>query len=73
MRSKYVLVVDDDDDVRESIGDVLTLDGHAVVGVENGEQAIGSSRASSAKRCVACSRTTKAPSEPTKGRRDTDD
>jgi len=37
----FVLVVDDDDDVRESISDILKLDGHDVVTVENGEQAIG--------------------------------
>lgn len=41
MRCKFVLVVDDDDDVRESIEDVLTLDGYEVVGVANGEQAVG--------------------------------
>ena len=41
MSCKYVLVVDDDDDVRDSIGDALSLEGHRVVAVENGEQAIG--------------------------------
>jgi CheY-like chemotaxis protein len=38
---EFVLVVDDDGDVRESIESVLALDGHCVVAVENGEQAIG--------------------------------
>jgi DNA-binding NtrC family response regulator len=41
MVSEFVLVVEDDDDVRDSIEDVLALDGHHVVGVENGEQALG--------------------------------
>lgn len=41
MLTEFVLVVDDDDDIRTSIEDLLELDGHAVVSVENGEQAIG--------------------------------
>jgi DNA-binding NtrC family response regulator len=41
MSCDFVLVVDDDDDVRDSIGDVLALEGHDIVAVENGEQAIG--------------------------------
>ena len=41
MSCEFVLVVEDDDDLREMIEDVLTLDGHQVVGVENGEQALG--------------------------------
>ncbi len=41
MGSEFILVVDDDDDVRDSIGDVLALEGHDVVAVANGEQAIG--------------------------------
>jgi CheY-like chemotaxis protein len=41
MSCEFVLVVDDDDDVRDSIGDVLALEGHDIVAVENGEQAIG--------------------------------
>ena len=41
MGCEFVLVVDDDEDVRESIADVLALDGHQVVGVENGDQAVG--------------------------------
>ena len=38
---QFVLVVDDDEDVRASIADALVLDGHRVVAVENGEQALG--------------------------------
>jgi CheY-like chemotaxis protein len=41
MPCEFVLVVDDDEDVRESIEDILHLDGHTVVAVENGEQAVG--------------------------------
>jgi CheY-like chemotaxis protein len=41
MGCEFVLVVDDDDDVRESIENLLELDGHEVVAVSNGEQAIG--------------------------------
>jgi CheY-like chemotaxis protein len=41
MDGEFILVVDDDDDVRDSIGDVLALDGHDVVTLANGEQAIG--------------------------------
>jgi CheY-like chemotaxis protein len=41
MGCEWVLVVDDDDDVRDSIENVLALDGHDVVAVSNGEQAIG--------------------------------
>ena len=35
-----VFVVDDDEDIRGAIEDVLSLDGHAVIGFQNGEQAI---------------------------------
>jgi CheY-like chemotaxis protein len=35
------MVVEDDADVRETIAEVVALDGHAVVAVENGEQAVG--------------------------------
>lgn len=38
---QFILVVDDDADIRASIADVLALDGHRVVAVENGEQAVG--------------------------------
>ena len=41
MSCGFVLVVDDEDDVRDAIADVLLLDGHKVVAVENGEQAVG--------------------------------
>jgi aerobic-type carbon monoxide dehydrogenase small subunit (CoxS/CutS family) len=35
---EFVLVVEDDDHVRASIADILVLDGHRVVTVENGER-----------------------------------
>ena len=41
MSCEFVLVVDDEDDIREAIADVLALDGHNVVAVKNGEQAVG--------------------------------
>lgn len=37
----FVLVVEDDGDVRETIAEVIGLEGWAVVCVENGEQALG--------------------------------
>ena len=40
-KRSLILVIDDDDDVRRSIADALTLDGHLVVGIQNGEQALG--------------------------------
>jgi CheY-like chemotaxis protein len=41
MSREFVLLVDDDDEMRDSMEDVLALDGYHVVAVENGEQAIG--------------------------------
>jgi len=41
MGCDFVLVVDDDEELRSSIEEVLALDGHRVVGVANGEQALG--------------------------------
>jgi CheY-like chemotaxis protein len=38
--SGVVLIVDDDDDIREVMGDILSLRGHAVVGVPNGRKAL---------------------------------
>lgn len=37
---KQVMVVDDDEDVREILGDYLTLKGYAVSMAENGQQAL---------------------------------
>jgi CheY-like chemotaxis protein len=41
MSCDFVLVVDDDEELRSTIEEVLELDGHRVVGVANGEQALG--------------------------------
>jgi CheY-like chemotaxis protein len=38
---RFVLIVDDEDDVRDALENLLRLDGHAVVAVKNGEQAVG--------------------------------
>ena len=36
-----ILIVEDDEDGRDNLADILVLDDHLVTGVENGEQAIG--------------------------------
>ncbi len=41
MSGEFVLVVEDDEELRGTIEEVLELDGHRVVGVANGEQALG--------------------------------
>ena len=37
----FILVVDDDADIRDAVIDLLVMNGYCVVGVENGEQALG--------------------------------
>lgn len=38
--NKVVLVVDDDQDIRESLCDLLEEEGHRAIGVSNGEEAL---------------------------------
>lgn len=38
---RRILVVDDDDGIRESLTDALTTDGHEVVGARDGREALG--------------------------------
>ena len=38
--SRYVMVVDDDDEIREALADVLTDEGYEVVGARDGQQAL---------------------------------
>ena len=38
--SPYVMVVDDDDEIREALSDVLTDEGYEVVGARDGQQAL---------------------------------
>ncbi|MGA2866175.1 MAG: response regulator [Verrucomicrobiota bacterium] len=40
MRSKRILVVDDDPTVRDSLNDVLVAEGYLVIPAENGQQAL---------------------------------
>jgi CheY-like chemotaxis protein len=40
MAARYVMVVDDDDEIREALADVLTDEGYEVVGARDGQQAL---------------------------------
>jgi two-component system, chemotaxis family, chemotaxis protein CheY len=37
----FILVVDDDADIRDAVNDLLVMNGYHVIAVENGEQALG--------------------------------
>lgn len=49
---RTVLIVEDDQDVRESIEEVLTLNGYQTLCAENGKEALDRARLSAKKPCV---------------------
>ncbi|HEX9296448.1 MAG TPA: response regulator [Polyangiaceae bacterium] len=47
-----IVVVDDDDDVRDAVREILQLEGYATEGAANGEEALNLLRTSSARPCL---------------------